>query len=116
MTLPLCVVQLLKHDQAMEALCKVDEIIISDRKRQRSGRRKGDAKTLLRTNLLSFTSHMTDMVQEIKFKAPIDQKKCLLRSFGYVARLLGQDIGSVAPQVRESMRLIVAQDISLTFS
>ncbi|KZV76007.1 hypothetical protein PENSPDRAFT_570505 [Peniophora sp. CONT] len=102
----------LNKSQATEALRKVDQILTGDRKRQRSGQPKGDHKGLLRDNLLSITSQMTDLLQEIKYKASVDLKKRVLRSFGVLAQLLGQAVGYVAPQIMLAFQAALGSELS----
>ncbi|VDB97094.1 unnamed protein product [Peniophora sp. CBMAI 1063] len=97
---------------ATEALLRVDQLLTSDKKRSRTGQPKGDPKGILRANILSVTSQMTDMLQELKFKVSVIAKRRVLRSFGYMARLLGQEIGYVAPQIMLAFQAALGTEFS----
>ncbi|KAH9077054.1 hypothetical protein EDB83DRAFT_2504335 [Lactarius deliciosus] len=93
--------------KAMQALCKLEEILPSSRGRKKAPSVGGIGRSL-KANILGLISYLVDKLQGVQGRETMAAKQQTLRGFGALVTHVGPEISIVAPQIMATLQVTLA--------
>ncbi|KAH9060944.1 hypothetical protein EDB87DRAFT_1723684 [Lactarius vividus] len=93
-----------KVNEAMQALCKLEEILPSSKGRKKAPSVGGIGRSL-KSNILGLISYLVDKLQGVQGRETMAAKQQTLRGFGALVTHVGPEISIVAPQIMATLQV-----------